>query len=96
MMINIERVTFTQSVSGFNVRSSLKFFFCSGGLNKPWSGPEDAPDCVTERGEGRVEKNHPEATEDGEHRLDDSHDRSDNPHVQDGEDAEEGEISEAG
>ena len=30
MMINIEMVTFTQSVSGFNVRSSLKFFFCTG------------------------------------------------------------------
>ena len=28
MMINIEMVTFTQSVSG--LRSSLKFFFCTG------------------------------------------------------------------
>ena len=63
---------------------------CSGGLNKPGSGSEDASDGVTDGGQGCVEKNHPEAPEDGEHRLDDPHDRSDDPHVQDGEDAEKG------
>ena len=61
---------------------------CSGGLNKPGSGSEDASDGVTDGGKGCVEKNHPEAPEDGEHCLDDPHDRSDDPHVQDGEDAE--------
>ena len=45
MMINIEMVTFTQSVSG--LRSSLKFFFCTGqmfrrteqALERPWRCP---------------------------------------------------------
>ena len=42
------------------------------------------------------QKNHPEATEDGKERLDNPHDWSENPHVQDGEDAKQGVIAEAG
>ena len=34
-------------------------------------------------------KNHPEATEDGKQGLEDPHDRPDDPHVQDGEEAEQ-------
>merc|ERR1712122_240957 len=61
----------------------------SGGLDEPGRCLEDATNSVADRGEGRVEENNPEAAEDGEKRLDNPHHWADDPHVEDGQQAEE-------